>query len=114
MHVKVTKRLIAETERAETEGHQPWRSDAKLVADFGLMKAEIGLDPDQAHLIPVERRIISPTREIYRYHLQDHGRTDRVTVRRFHWRDRASHQRLLTVWWVTDIVSTNCPKRVGR
>ncbi len=114
MHIKVTKRMIAETERAEAEGHQPWRSDAKFVADFGVMKAEIGLDPDQAHLIPAEGKIISPTREVYRYHLRDGGRTGRVAVRRFHWRDPVSHKRLLTVWWVTDIVITDCSKRVGR
>jgi len=114
MHIKVTKRLIAETERAEAEGHQPWRSDAKLVADFGLMRAEIGLDPNQAHSVPVERMMISPTREVYRYHLQDRGRADRVTVRRFRWRDPASGKRSLTVWWVTEIAITDCSKRVGR
>jgi hypothetical protein len=114
MHIKVTKRMIAETERAEAEGHQPWRSDAKLVADFGLMKAESGLDPNQAHSIPVERRITSAIRAVYRYHLHDRGRTDRVTVRRFPWRDPVSHQRLLTVWWVTDIVITDCSKRADR
>ncbi|MGO9272935.1 MAG: hypothetical protein ACLQOO_22315 [Terriglobia bacterium] len=114
MHIKVTKRLIAETERAEAEGHQPWRSDAKFVADFGLMKAEIGLDPNQAHLIRAERKIISPTREVYRYNVQDRGRTDRVTVRRFHWRDPASHQKRLTVWWVTEIAVTDCSERVGK
>jgi len=106
--------MIAQMEGAETEGHQPWRSDAKLVADVGLMKAETGLDPNQAHSIPVERRIISPTREVYRYRLKDRGRTDRVSVRRFRCRDPASHQRLLTVWWVTDIAITDCSKRVKR
>jgi hypothetical protein len=113
MHIKVTKHMIAETERAEAEGPQPWRSDAKLVADFGVMKAESGLDPNRAHLIPAGRKIVSPIREVYRYHLQDRGRTDRVTVQRFHWREPVSHKRLLTVWWVTDIVITDCSKRVG-
>lgn len=112
MHIKVTKSLIAETERAEAEGQQPWRGDPKFVADFGLMKAEVGLDPGRAHSIPVERKVISPTREVYRYHLEA-GRTDCVTLRRFHWRDPASHQRRLTVWWVTEVAITDCSKGVG-
>jgi len=98
-------------EHAQKEGHQPWRSDAKTVADSGLLQVEAGLDPREIGSIPFTRASSTAMVEIYRYHLSSHGQSARVTVRRFHWSDPMTGRKYrASVWWVTEVVIEDCGK----
>ena len=105
---RITNEQIAEMERSEAEGHQPWRSNAKFVSDSGLMQVEPGLDPSKVDSIPFSRKGLSPVREVYSYSPNTPGRRVRVTVRRFRWRDPTTRKTHTTVWWVTEVVIEDC------
>lgn len=105
---KITQEDIARQEHAEAEGHQPWRSNPKAVADVALMDVEKGLDPSRVDSIPFKQISKSETQIIYMYELADRQRSERVTVKRFNWRDPETGKSRRTVWWATEVVVTDC------
>lgn len=106
---KITESDIAEIERGEAEGHQPWRSDAHTVAEVGLGMVEPKLDPRTADQIPFKRTIISNTHEIFTFKLTKRHHVDQITLRRLHWRNPRTGKTQLTVWWATKAMISACP-----
>ena len=66
---KITQEDIARQEHAEAEGHQPWRSNPKAVADVALMDVEQGLDRSKVDSIPSKQISRSETQIVYMYEL---------------------------------------------
>jgi len=110
---KITAEDTARQEQAEAEGHQPWRSNPKGVADAALMQVEKGLDPRRVNSIPFRQISQSESQIIYRYELADRNRSESVTVKRFQWRDPETGKSRATVWWATEVVVTDCSEHSG-
>ncbi len=105
---KITQEDIARQEHAEAEGHQPWRSNPKAVADVALMDVEKGLDPSRVDSIPFKQISKSEMQIVYMYELADRHRSERVTVKRFHSRDPEIGKTWTTVWGATEVLVTDC------
>ncbi len=114
VHFKVTETDIAEIEQGEAEGHQPWRSDPRKVAETALMSVEPAINPQSVGLIPRKRRIISPVRQTFRFELNQHHHIDQISVRRFHWRNPRTGKSQLTVWWAYEAVIWDSAKPAGK
>ncbi len=96
---KIKQEDIARQERAEAEGHQPWRTNAKMVADVALLEVENGMDPKMVDSVPFKQVSKSETQVVYQFELANRHRSDRVTVKRFRRVDPEMGRTGTTAWW---------------
>lgn len=108
---KISKDAIANQERAESEGHQPWRSDAKSVASVGLVQEDPTLERSVVDELPTKEILKSDRKYVLLYINRAAKKTYQVTLRRFSWRDSRSGNHYLTVWWLTEIFVRDCSRK---
>jgi len=107
---KISRKAIAEQERAEADGHQPWRSDARSVANVGLMQVEPTLTISDIDKLQVKQIFESEKRSVFVYESRSAKKSYRVTVRRFNWQDSGTNADNLSGWWLTEISIRDCSK----
>lgn len=106
---RITESQIAEIEQAETQGHQPWRSDPHTVAEVAVGQVETGINPRTVDSIPYKRTILSPVHQLFKFDLIDPHHIDEISVRQLHWRNpRTGKTELTGVWWATKAVISDC------
>lgn len=106
--LKVSRKILVQQQKAEADGHQHWRSNAKFVAGVGVMRAYPSIRPtDERHFTS---RLINRSKMKAEFLFTDPAHKDsyRVTVQRFHLRMPNSHKLITTVWWTTEVIRTGC------
>jgi hypothetical protein len=111
IHFSITEADIAQVQRGEADGHQPWRSDPCMVAQVALLSIEPEIDPRTS--LPCTRHILSPNFEKFTFELKQYRHIDQISVRRLYWRDPQTGKTALTVWWATEAVVSEWPKPAG-
>lgn len=110
---RITRKMLVRQKRAEAEGHQPWRSDAKFVASVGVMQADPSIHPAEERQFTSRVIERSVTKAVFLFRSPDSKKSYRVTVRRYHIRMPRSEKAITTVWWTTQVIITDCSTHVG-
>jgi hypothetical protein len=110
---KISEKAIAEEESAQSEGHQPWRSDAKSVASVGLVQMVPALKVSFVDEMPMKEILKSQRKYVFLYINRPVKKTYRVTVRRFNWRDLRTRNNHLIVLWLTEITVRDCSRKAN-
>lgn len=108
---EITRKMLVQQEKAEREGHQPWRSDARMVARAAISQVDKKMGPPEIGGLGYRVLKKSETRATFLFESADRNDSYRVTVKRFRIRMPGSERTTNTVWWATDVVVTNCPRR---
>lgn len=105
---EISRKMLVQQEMAEKDGHQPWRSDAKLVARLRVLQTDRSLPP--ANMDNIHGRIIAQTKlkDIFLFERTTRKKSYRVTVRRFRIHMPDSQRLTTTVWWATEIIVADC------
>ena len=96
---------------AEAEGHQPWRSDARSVANVELIEVEPALTISDVDQLSVKQIFKSEKRSVFAYENTAAKKSYRVTERKFNWQGPDTNKEYLTVWWLTEIIIRDCSRK---
>jgi hypothetical protein len=109
VHIRITESEIAQIEEGMAQGHQPWRSDPRTVAEVALGQVETGIDARTVDSIPCKRTILSPVSQLFKFELIDSHHIDEISVRRIRWHNPRTVKTGLTgAWWATKAVISDC------
>jgi hypothetical protein len=109
VQIRVTESEIGQIEEGMAQGHQPWRSNPRMVAEVAMGQLESGLNPRTADSVPYERTILSPVHQLFKFELINFHHIDEISVRRLHWHNpRTGKTELTGAWWSTKAVIWDC------
>jgi hypothetical protein len=108
---KIAREMLVQQEKAQQGGHQPWRSDARMVAQAGISQVDKKLSSSELASLGCRVLEKSEMKAVFLFEPANRKMTYRVTVNRFRIRMPDSQRLTNTVWWSTEVIVTNCSRQ---